>query len=313
MTELEIRSTTEAEDKYTFTQSSQISNQTGLIGYLRADMDTDGRGFFSTWNERRRDLKTEEFKAEFDDVINSLREEGDILHDRKSLAGYCYSHPQSRMKTDMDYYGVRADTQKYAYLMRLCPNRGEYNLYCYCYVKPWLDDHLKKASRGIRFITPNYKEKFHISDGEKVRISYPDGTHDDKTCRYIDDYHLEVGSSLYHICELAERLEQSGAQIIPLRDDLPEHCYSTLAETNELIILKKGESGYYRSECDSRDRDLTRALADEYNEKLGVTKAQESAMKCGSMFGWDVPGADPKSYDASGLPIKSARDRGDER
>ena len=146
-----------------------------------------------------------------------------------------------------------------------------------------------------------------------MRISYPDGTSDDKTCRYIDDYHLEVGSSLYHICELAERLEQRGAQIIPLRDDLPERCYSTLAETNELIILKKGESGYYRSECDSRDRDLTRALADEYNAKLGVTKAQESAMKCGSMFGWDVPGADPKSYDASGLPIKSARDRGDER
>ena len=31
----------------------------------------------------------------------------------------------------------------------------------------------------------------------------------------------------------------------------------------------------------------------EQNRKLGVTTAQEEAMKIGSMCGWDVPGADP--------------------
>lgn len=78
MIEFEKRAMIEAEDKYTFRQSSQISGQTGLIGYLRADMDTDGNGFFSSWNDWRKDLKTDEFKAEFDEVINSLREEGDM-------------------------------------------------------------------------------------------------------------------------------------------------------------------------------------------------------------------------------------------
>lgn len=62
----------EAEDKYTFRQSSQISSQTGLIGYLRADMDTDGNGFFSSWNDYRKDLKTDEFKQEFDEVIKAI-------------------------------------------------------------------------------------------------------------------------------------------------------------------------------------------------------------------------------------------------
>ena len=80
MIDYEKRAMIEAEDKYTFRQSSQISSQTGLIGYLRADMDTDGNGFFSSWNDYRKDLKTDEFKQEFDEVINSLREEGDILH-----------------------------------------------------------------------------------------------------------------------------------------------------------------------------------------------------------------------------------------
>ena len=48
MIDYEKRAMIEAEDKYTFRQSSQISSQTGLIGYLRADMDTDGNGFFSS-------------------------------------------------------------------------------------------------------------------------------------------------------------------------------------------------------------------------------------------------------------------------
>ena len=38
-------------------------------------------------------------------------------------------------------------------------------------------------------------------------------------------------------------------------------------------------------------------LADELNEKLGVTPAQRQAMEIGSMAGWDVPGADPKNYE----------------
>ena len=78
MIEYEKRAMIEAEDKYTFRQSTQISMQTGLIGHLRADMDTDGNGFFSSWFDFREELKTDGFKAEFDDVINSLREEGDM-------------------------------------------------------------------------------------------------------------------------------------------------------------------------------------------------------------------------------------------
>ena len=41
----------EPEQKYTYRQSTQISMQCGLVGYLRADMDTNGKGFFSSWND----------------------------------------------------------------------------------------------------------------------------------------------------------------------------------------------------------------------------------------------------------------------
>lgn len=311
--DLDMRALTEKEDKYTFSNSMQISMQCGLIGHLRADMDSDGNGFFSSWEDYRKELKTDEFKDEFDKVINSLREEGDILYNRKALAKYCYSSPQAKMNNEQDYYGVRVDTEKYAYLCRLNPNKGEYNLYCYCYIKDWLDKHIRSAEKGIRFITPEYKEKFRISDGEKIRITFSDGEVKDRVCRYIDDNHVEVGDDLYHICEFAERMEQCGATFIPLRSDLPEVCYSILPSTGDVIIIKHGESGYYRSEYSTEDKAFNREFANDRNANLGVSKAQVEAMLAGSMYGWDVPAADPKSYDENGTLLRNTKDRGDAR
>lgn len=311
--DLDMRALTEKEDKYTFSNSMQISMQCGLIGHLRADMDSDGNGFFSSWEDYRKELKSDEFKDEFDKVINSLREEGDILYNRKSLAKYCYSSPQAKMNNEQDYYGVRVDTQKYAYLCRLNPNKGEYNLYCYCYIKDWLDKHIRSAEKGIRFITPEYKEKFRISDGEKIRITFSDGEVKDRVCRYIDDSHVEVGDDLYHICEFAERMEQCGATFIPLRSDLPEVCFSILPSTGDVIIIKHGESGYYRCEYSTEDKAFNREFANDRNANLGVSKAQVEAMLAGSMYGWDVPAADPKSYDENGTPLRNTKDRGDAR
>lgn len=311
--DLDMRALTEKEDKYTFSNSMQISMQCGLIGHLRADMDSDGNSFFSSWEDYRKELKTDEFKDEFDKVINSLREEGDILYNRKSLAKYCYSSPQAKMNNEQDYYGVRVDTQKYAYLCRLNPNNGEYNLYCYCYIKDWLDKHIRSAEKGIRFITPEYKEKFRISDGEKIRITFSDGEVKDSVCRYIDDSHVEVGDDLYHICEFAERMEQCGATFIPLRSDLPEVCFSILPSTGDVIIIKHGESGYYRCEYSTEDKAFNREFANDRNANLGVSKAQVEAMLAGSMYGWDVPAADPKSYDVNGTLLRNTKDRGDAR
>ncbi len=162
----------------------------------------------------------------------------------------------------------------------------------------------KKASRGIRFITPDYKEKFKIPDGDKIRITLSDGEQLDRTCRYIDDYHLEVGSNLYHICEFAERMEQNGNTVIPLRSSLPEQCYVFVQTENCVGIVKKGESGFYRTDIRGGKPSETNALVNEMNKKLGLSKGQAEAMKAGSMFGWDTPAADPKSYDKNGIPVR---------
>lgn len=321
MIDMEIRPLAGKERLYVYRQSQQIGTQAGLIGYLRADMDTDGQGFFSSWFGFQDGLKTEEFKEEFDMVVNKLRfdeEYGGALSSRSAMAKFCRSQPESAFSGSYTTeYGFRVNTGNYAYLMRMIPVKGEYNLYCYCYRRDWLDSHLHRAEKGIRFITPEYKELFRVEDGDQVRIVTDSGEYRDRTVRYIDETHMELGNgfrdNLYHICEFAERFQKTRCQeLIPLRASLPEKCYSSLLETGKVVILKKGETGYYPADVSASSKEEAQQIVDAYNGRLGVTRAQEEAMKAGSMFGFAVPAADPKNYDAHGTPVKHRRDdRGD--
>lgn len=289
------------------------------VGYLRGDVGERGEAFPTAWEDRPGDEKTNEFQAELDGVVKALRFDeryGGVLKDRAAMGRYCADHPESGFNDGFEF-AFRADTVRYSYLIRLDPYKGEENLFIYCYRRDWLDRHMKHAERGIRFIAPDYKEKFRIEDGDMVRIRRFDGTSIDRVCRYIDDCHLEVGNgwdSLFHICQFAEQMERCGNTVIPMRSTLPDKCYSTLIDTGLVVILKRGETGFYKTDIPFSSKEEAQALVDEYNKKLGVTKAQAEAMKAGAMFGWACPAADPKNYDEQGQPIKPRqRDRGDAR
>ena len=77
----------------------------------------------------------------------------------------------------------------------------------------------------------------------------------------------------------------------PKRAELPREC--AIEVNGKFAIIRRGESGYAPG-------DAMLIPPDEYNKRIGVTKAQQSAMVAGSMFGWHLPCADPNRYDEDG-------------
>ena len=80
------------------------------------------------------------------------------------------------------------------------------------------------------------------------------------------------------------------------RTELPDFCLFTIPSTGQLIILKKGVRGYYASGWDTGNREENQKIAQAHNRRRGISDIQEAAMSAGSMFGWNLPGADPQWY-----------------
>lgn len=72
-----------------------------------------------------------------------------------------------------------------------------------------------KDKRDIRFIDSEYHTLFTIKDGESIVITCFDGEKMVFPCKYIDDCHVCIGNSAYHICEFAEMQERNGNIYVP--------------------------------------------------------------------------------------------------
>ena len=75
------------EIKYTYSQSHQLNAQTGCIGHLRGDMDSDGEAFYTSWDNANKELKKE---------LDSL-----LLIIKKSLESKTEKGFLLRIKTDI--------------------------------------------------------------------------------------------------------------------------------------------------------------------------------------------------------------------
>jgi len=68
-------------------------------------------------------------------------------------------------------------------------------------------------------------------------------------------------------------------------NDLPPMCMLSDLATGKTIAVKRGETGFWPMDH-IEDPDA-------WNAKQNITPAQAEAMRMGSHFGFDVPGADP--------------------
>lgn len=86
--------------------------------------------------------------------------------------------------------------------------------------------------------------------------------------------------------------------VIPI-EQYPPVCYVYVEGDQIIGVVARGESGY-RPAGPADDRytnaEAAQALVDAHNNAIGVKPSQREAMVFGSMFGWDLPGADPAKY-----------------
>ncbi len=217
---MEIRPLTQAEQKYAYEQSMQIRGQTGSIGVMHGGYKSD-REFYSRFYDLNERWKTGEFEEGLQNFLNIVSSDKDgFMRNLDTMREYTSCHPQNAFPAkEGTEYGFRADTEKYAYVMRCNPVKENDNVEIHCYVKEWLDKHISNAEKGIRFINSRYDELFRIEDGEKIVITDTGGKKSEYVCRYIDEYHTEVGNHLYHICQFAEIMERNGSEYAPVEPE----------------------------------------------------------------------------------------------
>lgn len=203
----EVRPMREDEFKYTFPMSTQLFMQTCYIGTLTAALDNQGQ-LTTSWTDVFANLKTAEFLREIYFLIKDLQKKGEMLCSLKYLSEMCKSNRVSDIGSGQ--FGIRFDSHEYCYLVRLNPEKKSENFNCYCYKSKWLDTHLYKSSRGIRFLNSYGKELFRLPDGGRIRINNGDGSEVEHVCRYLDDDHFEVNDNFYNIYKFAKCMQDNG-------------------------------------------------------------------------------------------------------
>lgn len=162
----------------------------------------------------------------------------------------------------------------------------------------------------IRFIDSRYKTLFYVPDGGNIVITRFDGEKFTQPCTFLDEYHTRVGRETYHICQFAELMERNGNTYAPeTPPELPDHCFSVLPATGELIRIEKGKKGHQKCGFSTDNPQTNRREATNLNLRDRIVPQQEAAMLGGALKGWASPAARVSSYDVRGEPIKPVRGR----
>lgn len=84
-------------------------------------------------------------------------------------------------------------------------------------------------------------------------------------------------------------------------EGLPPFCFTSVGkEEGAVLMVTRLSQGYIKMSGFWSPVEVLRAMVDKMNESIGVTRAQEEAMKAGCLYGWDKFASDPAMYDEEG-------------
>ena len=127
-----VRSAQPEEAGAFFAQTPEQDAQMGAIGHVRMDFGKSGTEFWHTWHPRGAEsLNTPEFKAELQQVVDTLRET--VLKDLSSMRHFCYENGGKIPGGWSQNYGYVVETEHYEYCLRCNPVKGDYQAYLSCF------------------------------------------------------------------------------------------------------------------------------------------------------------------------------------
>lgn len=130
----------DSSQKTMFYSDCEPALHNSCIGHVRMDFGS-GSEFWTTWWGNREDMNDGNFKAELNDVVNSLRKDG-LLRNRSEMQRACGNNSSLALG---EAYGFSVETEKNLFLLRCQPGQG-YDCYLYCYNK----QELQLAQSGLQ-------------------------------------------------------------------------------------------------------------------------------------------------------------------
>ena len=132
MSRFHIRSARPDEAGLFYTPHPEEDKRRGTIGHIRMDFGRSGNEFWHTWWPRGpEELNSPAFKAELQEVVDTLRES--MLKNRFAMERFCYEHGGKSSGGWTQNYGYIVETEHYRYCLRCTPSPGDYQGYLYCY------------------------------------------------------------------------------------------------------------------------------------------------------------------------------------
>ena len=131
-TQFHIRPARPDEAGLFYTPHPEEDKRLGTVGHVRMDFGRSGNEFWHTWWPRGpEELNSPAFKAELQQIVNTLRE--DVLKSRFAMERFCYNHGGKIDGGYVQNYGYIVETERYRYCLRCNPSPGDYNGYLTAY------------------------------------------------------------------------------------------------------------------------------------------------------------------------------------
>ena len=131
-TQLHIRPARPEEAGLFYAQHPEEDKRLGAVGHVRMDFGRSGNEFWHTWWPRGpEELNSPVFKAELQEVVDTLRES--VLKSRFAMERFCYDHGGKIDGGYVQNYGYIVETERYRYCLRCNPSPGDYNGYLTCF------------------------------------------------------------------------------------------------------------------------------------------------------------------------------------